>query len=493
MYNFLKSSVLVIFLTLFASSFASAQEIRVIDNKGTIKTVQNNQVTTSATAPKESVIGDVWFDTAEPSILPKIYNDSDVWKIIDQDKVTTNDAAPEIKNIGDIWLDTSLTPNTLNVWDGNTWISSNSQFWSLQGNTGTDPATDFIGTLDTQDLVLKTDNIEKLRIFGTKRQVLINEAPTFNNHPLVIRANVNDVLAFQNSLGVPKWHWNLIDSGLNFVESNVADFVFFLETGGNIGINTNDPTERLDINGTLRIRNLNLITADNDILTTNSSGLIQKKKLLATEATNDLTLGTNGGLFYTIATEAVTTDEILDGTILAQDIGQNGATEGQALLYNATTNKWVPTTIFIPTVCERYPDTNTQTVAESTFTSINFGLGDFAPTASDYTVDATGITVVKSGLYKATYRVTSQVQNNTRVGGEFHLTKQGTVVNNTKAYTYQRNSLVDKSTVTMVKIVDLAVGDTIGVQGRVYESSLNGDDELKILQEGTMLTLEKIN
>jgi hypothetical protein len=63
------SKLTIYFLLLITTAYA--QEIRVIDNKGTIKTVQNNQVTTSATAPTESVIGDVWFDTAAPSILPK--------------------------------------------------------------------------------------------------------------------------------------------------------------------------------------------------------------------------------------------------------------------------------------------------------------------------------------------------------------------------------------------------------------------------------------
>jgi hypothetical protein len=96
-----------------------AQEVRVIDNKGTIKTVRNTRVTKSATAPAGSIFGDVWFDTSLPSIVSKIYDDSSVWKIIDQDKVTTSNTAPPINNIGDIWLDTSTTPNTLNVWDGN--------------------------------------------------------------------------------------------------------------------------------------------------------------------------------------------------------------------------------------------------------------------------------------------------------------------------------------------------------------------------------------
>ena len=158
MYNFLKSSLIVIFLTLFARSFTSVQEIRVIDNKGSIKTVRNNQVTSSATVSVRTVIGDVWFDTSAPSILPKIYDNSSVWKIIDQDKVTTSNTAPAIKNISYIWLDTSVTPNTLNVWDENAWISINGQFWSLKGNTGTDAATDFIRITDDTKVQFKSKN-----------------------------------------------------------------------------------------------------------------------------------------------------------------------------------------------------------------------------------------------------------------------------------------------------------------------------------------------
>ena len=40
-----------------------AQVVRVIDNKGTISNVNNNQVTTAATAPTSPVEGDIWFDT----------------------------------------------------------------------------------------------------------------------------------------------------------------------------------------------------------------------------------------------------------------------------------------------------------------------------------------------------------------------------------------------------------------------------------------------
>ncbi|MDC1162346.1 hypothetical protein OAT18_02770 [Tenacibaculum sp.] len=134
-------------------------------------------------------------------------------------------------------------------------------------------------------------------MFATKGQVLINQAPTFNNHPLVVRANGIDVLAFQDATGTPKWHWNLLANGLNFVESNVEDFRLFLENGGNVGVNTSDPTERLDVEGKLRVRDITTVTTNNDILTATTSGVVEKKKLIAAETDNQVTTGANGGVY----------------------------------------------------------------------------------------------------------------------------------------------------------------------------------------------------
>jgi hypothetical protein len=39
-----------------------------------------------------------------------------------------------------------------------------SQSWNIQGNTGTNPVTDFIGTTDNKDLVFKTNNAERFKI-----------------------------------------------------------------------------------------------------------------------------------------------------------------------------------------------------------------------------------------------------------------------------------------------------------------------------------------
>ncbi|WP_051435822.1 hypothetical protein [Tenacibaculum sp. 47A_GOM-205m] len=68
------------FALVLLSFSANAQEVRVVDNKGTIQTVNNNTVTTSTTAPTLPLENDVWFDTTNNQI--KIYDTVDGWKLI---------------------------------------------------------------------------------------------------------------------------------------------------------------------------------------------------------------------------------------------------------------------------------------------------------------------------------------------------------------------------------------------------------------------------
>lgn len=52
-------------------------------------------------------------------------------------------------------------------WDGAMWVrllTSASNDWTLLGNAGTNPATNFLGTTDLQNLVFRTNNVERFRI-----------------------------------------------------------------------------------------------------------------------------------------------------------------------------------------------------------------------------------------------------------------------------------------------------------------------------------------
>jgi hypothetical protein len=62
-----------------------------------------------------------------------------------------------------------LTPAGYYFWDGSKWVKflitgTPSDAWLTTGNAGTTPANNFLGTTDNQDLVFRTNNTEKMRI-----------------------------------------------------------------------------------------------------------------------------------------------------------------------------------------------------------------------------------------------------------------------------------------------------------------------------------------
>lgn len=72
------------------------------------------------------------------------------------------------------------------------------QYWKTNGNTGTNAATNFVGTTDAQDLVVKTDNTQ-VAVFKTNGDVGFPSDPMFFNYEfdgsLGARKVQNDVAA----------------------------------------------------------------------------------------------------------------------------------------------------------------------------------------------------------------------------------------------------------------------------------------------------------
>lgn len=60
--------------------------------------------------------------------------------------------------------------------------------WSTTGNTGTNPTDNFLGTIDTQDLVVKTDNTERVRFTSAGN---VGIGTTTPNNRLSIEGNAN--------------------------------------------------------------------------------------------------------------------------------------------------------------------------------------------------------------------------------------------------------------------------------------------------------------
>jgi hypothetical protein len=79
-----------------------------------------------------------------------------------------------------------------------------SSAWSTTGNSSTNPSTNFLGTTDAQDLVIKTNNTEGMRMLSSNRYVgLGTSSPTY---PLHVTATGSDVwnggAAFFNATSV---------------------------------------------------------------------------------------------------------------------------------------------------------------------------------------------------------------------------------------------------------------------------------------------------
>lgn len=83
-------------------------------------------------------------------------------------------------------------------WNGTVWtMLSNSvgNNWSLIGNSGTNPTTNFLGTIDTQDLVFRTNNLERFRNFNATGNTSFGSTSDTNNARLNVLANTNTSLS----------------------------------------------------------------------------------------------------------------------------------------------------------------------------------------------------------------------------------------------------------------------------------------------------------
>ena len=85
---------------------------------------------------------------------------------------------------------------------------------------------------------------------------------------------VNGSIGIQQS-GTQKYHIDYYNGGLNFAESGVADYRLFIQDGGEVGIGTSGPTEKLDVNGTARLRSMS--TGTGTAVVADGNGVLKKQ------------------------------------------------------------------------------------------------------------------------------------------------------------------------------------------------------------------------
>ena len=85
---------------------------------------------------------------------------------------------------------------------------------------------------------------------------------TTPRNPLAIRAqgNSEELISFEDPAGNTKWHINQNlggnKPGFNIAETDVADGRIFIKAGGNVGIGTTVPAEKLDVRGKIKLGSL---------------------------------------------------------------------------------------------------------------------------------------------------------------------------------------------------------------------------------------------
>ncbi|MBI3219864.1 MAG: hypothetical protein HYZ44_10155, partial [Bacteroidetes bacterium] len=99
-------------------------------------------------------------------------------------------------------------------------------FWSLEGNAGTNPSVNFIGTTDAQDLVTKTNNQERMRITSAGK-VRISDLSSGGSRVVVSDSTLNGTLGTRTLAElVDSIFIHTVDSGL----INDSGFVYHIDS-----------------------------------------------------------------------------------------------------------------------------------------------------------------------------------------------------------------------------------------------------------------------
>ncbi len=73
-------------------------------------------------------------------------------------------------------------PDDVLTWDGTNWIPQTNNGWQIDGNAGTSPASNFLGTTDNNGLSLRTNNTEAVRISSDQNVGIGTSSPDMKLH-----------------------------------------------------------------------------------------------------------------------------------------------------------------------------------------------------------------------------------------------------------------------------------------------------------------------
>ncbi len=182
---------------------------------------------------------------------------------------------------------TTPTLGQILQFNGTSWTPSSGTFWNLLGNTGTNPAINFLGTIDNADLVFRANNIEHARIvtsgiFHNMQTTLLN---TIGSDGQGINANIGGggsltwrldaggyAGLFYNQSTVPNADGLAVKIAATSINNTILDVstgtqsvagipVFTAKGNGNVGVGTNVPSALFQVVAGGAGRNSLLVTS----------------------------------------------------------------------------------------------------------------------------------------------------------------------------------------------------------------------------------------
>lgn len=162
--------------------------------------------------------------------------------------------------------------------------------WSLQGNSGTNPATNFIGTIDGQDFAIRRNNIEVGRFStngaiaqqylelktndGTKASALrLTNSTLITNYIATLTNGILEIASHTGANGAINIRSYSTTGSIGIICNNIFNAYFHNNGNTSIGDANTPGSERLVVNGNIRLKGGGFIgstDANNFIVRTNN-------------------------------------------------------------------------------------------------------------------------------------------------------------------------------------------------------------------------------
>ncbi|HQD34066.1 MAG TPA: hypothetical protein PKU81_01055 [Bacteroidales bacterium] len=294
-------------------------------------------------------------------------------------------------------------------WTGSKWMRllaiDDKPAWLLNGNAGTTPGTNFIGTTDNADLSFKTNNKENMRLYSTG-QLVISDAATIpsaeSNTILTVKPTTNN---YRNGISIPMSGATSNAYAINVNSASANSRGYFYE-------NTSTSTSNVFYGAGAQLSTTNIVsgylgyrnssglsygiygingTNDNYATNTNAwAAFIQGRAVISGESSPTSPLGvdleirnttTGTGNPATLSMRQ-TTQESVSGKILARlNFGDNYTTDPQAQIQvlrdaAASSASDMPTAITFSTIAD---GSSALTERMRIANNGNVGIGDASP------------------------------------------------------------------------------------------------------------------